>query len=270
MKNTRKIYWQKLRHGEIGEAVKEDAIVILPVGSMEQHGPALPVGTDTIDVERVARLAAERLENKIRILIFPALWMGDSLHHIDYPGTVSLPPELLIEIVFNIVKEVLRNGFKRLLLLNGHGGNEAYLSVTITKIMRELKVIVPWLTHWNLIFPEKKLEDILESRPAYGDHPGEYEASLSWAVSPDSVDTSLFGKAPLLSLAPKTKFLKQGRVAIFGSMKLRTKEGFSGDCTLASKEKGEELLDLTVSEFVRFLEEFKKWDLENIGSLYTK
>ena len=117
--------WSELSWPEIG-AQNRDTPVVIPLGSCEQHGHHLPVFVDTIQVQAVADGVHGAMSD--RILMLPAVWVGSSHHHIDYPGTISLPPELYTSVIKHIAGSVLHAGFKRLFFLNGHGGNEVPVS----------------------------------------------------------------------------------------------------------------------------------------------
>ncbi len=112
--------WNELSWPSI-DAMNRDRPVVIPLGSCEQHGHHLPVFVDTIQVQAVAD-GVERAISQ-RILMLPAIWVGSSHHHIDYPGTISLPPEVYTTVIRHVAKSVLQAGFKRLFFLNGHGGN---------------------------------------------------------------------------------------------------------------------------------------------------
>ena len=118
--------WQHLKTSEFPEAVKKSkGVCVIPVGAMEKHGPHMPVGTDNIIADRTTLLAAE----KEPVVIFPTFCFGQvqGIQHFD--GTVGLSSRLVIELFDEICREISRSGFKKILLLNSHGGNPALLQV---------------------------------------------------------------------------------------------------------------------------------------------
>src|SRR5438067_4410151 len=115
------------------DALNRDTPVVIPLGSCEQHGHHLPVFVDTIQVQAVADGVEQAMGD--RVLMLPAIWVGSSHHHLDYPGTISLPPELYTSVIKQIVRSVLRAGFKRLFFLNGHGGNEVPVSQALAALV---------------------------------------------------------------------------------------------------------------------------------------
>ena len=161
----------------------------------------------------------------------------------------------------------MKHGFKRILILNGHGGNDATLAWTVDRLAMDFKIVIPRITHWDLIIPESKSLEIIESRPAFGQHPGEYETSLSWAVSPEYVSPKDMEDFPI---KPKSIFLTGGRAVIFNPLSARSRRGAYGSNSLSTKEKGEKLLNFTVEKLVEFLTEFKTWNVEDVSSLYVQ
>src|SRR5690606_35734622 len=97
-----------------------DKVAILPLGPIEQHGPHLPVGTDTHIVTVLSTAIEERLSNDI--LLCPSLAFGSSHHHIDFGGTISISPTLYTALIVELVESLLKCGFQKIVLLNGHGG----------------------------------------------------------------------------------------------------------------------------------------------------
>ena len=124
------VEWRKLRSDQLRDMARRDAMVILPIGAIEQHGPHLPVEVDSQLGEQVAlrtaRLLAARGEP---VLVLPMLWTGVSEHHMSFGGTITLDMATFSAVVEGIVKSVVRHGFRRVVLLNGHGGNENALRV---------------------------------------------------------------------------------------------------------------------------------------------
>ena len=124
--------WRKLRADQLRERAKRDAIVIVPVASIEQHGPHLPVEVDSMLGEAVAARSAAKLAARgEEVLVVPVLWTGLSEHHMSFGGTISLEAHEFSALLIGVVRSLLRAGFKRIVLLNAHGGNENALR-TIT------------------------------------------------------------------------------------------------------------------------------------------
>ena len=113
--------YNRLTWDEMNQAIATQKVVILPTGSTEQHGRHLPLDTDLFLVESVCLEAARRAPE--RMLVLPSIGYGLNLHHIDFPGTIHIEPEVYIAFCTNITKSVAYHGFEKILLVNGHGSN---------------------------------------------------------------------------------------------------------------------------------------------------
>lgn len=114
----RSVWLNELTWEDVAKYLELKDIVIIPIGSTEQHGPAGPLGVDTYAAIAIAEDAAKKTE----ILVTPPMWFGDSPHHLDFPGTISLLPETLIAVIKDIVRSLERNGFRKFIVINGHKG----------------------------------------------------------------------------------------------------------------------------------------------------
>src|SRR5262245_30841890 len=110
-------------------ALAPEALVVLPVGAIEQHGPHLPVGTDYFVVEHIARAAAMSLADRVPILVAPALPFGSSHHHLPFGGTLSLSTETYYRALRDLAESLIASGFRRIFILNGHGGNNELIQL---------------------------------------------------------------------------------------------------------------------------------------------
>lgn len=126
--------WENLREEEFEDAIeKSNGVCIVPVGCLEKHGQHLPVGTDVIHVTEIAKKAAER-ESAV---VFPTMYFGEKTGAGEFKGTVIFSPELRLQILKETCKEIARNGFKKILLYDGHGGNTAMLSYFLRSVLYE-------------------------------------------------------------------------------------------------------------------------------------
>ena len=117
--------WENLREEEFKDAIKQsNGVCILPIGCLEKHGQHLPVGTDVIHITEIARRAAE-LETAC---VFPTMYFGEKTGSGEFLGTVIFSPELRLQILKETCSEIYRNGFNKILIYNGHGGNQAMIS----------------------------------------------------------------------------------------------------------------------------------------------
>lgn len=158
-------------------------LIVLPVGSVEQHGTHLPVATDSIIAESVARGVCDRLGEAYRVALGPTVPVGMSQHHLPFGGTVSVSPATYLSMTIDIVTGLWRQGFSRVLLLNGHGGNTAPLATAISTLSdTDESRMVGALSYWNFAEP-------VEGHVAPG-HAGWFETSLMLSIAPDLVDVS--------------------------------------------------------------------------------
>lgn len=135
---------EELGWPDIAAYLEHDDRIILPAGSTEQHGRHLPLGTDAM----VPTALAHRLAEQTGVLVAPTLTYGMSLHHLGFPGSVSLRPETLAHVLEDILRSLYRHGFRRVFLLNGHGGNTAPFRVALANVMGDLPDLVIKMPHW--------------------------------------------------------------------------------------------------------------------------
>jgi creatinine amidohydrolase len=172
----------ELRWPAVEKLDRKKIVAIVPVGSMEQHGPHLPFQVDVF----VASRLAEDLEKKIpELLLVPSIWTGVSAHHMDFPGSITLRAKVFMDVLRDICASLHRHGFRRIVLLNGHGGNRASLEVLGQELFVELGLTVNTLAYWDLV-PD--LVGSLKKIKSSGlGHSGELETSLMLHLAPHLV-----------------------------------------------------------------------------------
>jgi creatinine amidohydrolase len=233
-------------------------IVVLPLGSFEQHGPHLPLTTDTDIVTAVARgLEAKRPE---KVLCLPTLWPGHSTHHLHFPGTLSVSQMPYIQLVIELCRSVANFRAQKVFLLNGHGGND----VPLRAALRELKTEFPkmrfvFASYWNVA--AQTIKQFRESAPGGLGHACEMETSIMLHLKPESVKLKLAKRDGPRHTDPYRKAdLQYGRPIYFvNEFHEITKTGTIGHPDLASAEKGKRFLDGIVTELAAFVDEFVKW-----------
>jgi creatinine amidohydrolase len=249
------VEWAKLKAGELRDLAAREAIVVLPVAAMEQHGPHLPVMVDTLLCGEVATRAARRASGRHPVVVAPTIWSGLSEHHMPFGGTFTLDFTTFRSLIECLCRSLLRDGFRRVLLLNGHGGNVAALRVVVDEL-RGLDMRLATATYWQV--DPVAIADILE-RQSGVQHACEAETSMVMALRPELVDESKFAAA---------KHVEPGRVAgqaqaLHSPMKFeeRTPSGAVGDPTAASAEKGEKLLEAAATAVAGVLSNDEFWAL---------
>jgi creatinine amidohydrolase len=180
------------------DAAAAGAIAVLPVGSVEQHGQHLPVGTDSLLVAAVANgLETSRSES---VLLMPVQWYGASAHHLAFPGTASLSSEMFARLTAEILASYASStGQRRFLILNGHGGNEAPMRIALEGFRASVPDGIAWAcSYWSPMLEAMK-EDGMSGSPVIG-HADEIETSLMLAVLEDAVAGP--GTADVASISP--------------------------------------------------------------------
>jgi creatinine amidohydrolase len=134
------LLWGECTWEQIGQAAREDYLVILPLGAIEQHGPMLPVDVDARLSEKYALLAAELARDKhgLNVLVLPNLPYGQSCFHMKFPGTISFSFETYLAAICDILRTVVNTGFRTIYICNGNGGNESTIDVALHKMMEEM------------------------------------------------------------------------------------------------------------------------------------
>lgn len=234
--------WRALTRAEIAAARDAGAFVVLPAGSVEQHGDHLPVDTDLVSVERIARAAAERCREAFA-LVLPALPFGVAPEHADWAGTISLSRDTFMALVGDVAESLWRTGFTRLLVVNGHGGNETALAACCAAVGKPGFVVAavnywaPGQGAWSRVNPGGKL--------TLG-HACAYETSLQMAMR----DTERIGER--IAGLPARLERPGGAVLDFPV----GDPGYYGDPAAASVGVGEAMLEMTVAGLAGFFAAF--------------
>ncbi len=233
---------EELTSPEIAE-IPRDVVVVFPVGSMEQHSLHLPVCTDTLIVGEVCRRLEAALQEDV--LLLPVMWLGYSRHHMKYQGTVSASLKTHLEIMADVVCSMIEHGFQKILLVNGHGGNTANISVLLQRLMEEHSEVEVFACPIYSDPSADKIEKIRDKGPGGSGHAGETETSIVMALKPGLV------KEDRLDADGGQARLSLTGVIEYRRMDKRTTHGGAGDPTSATAEKGEKFLQ----EIVRGLED---------------
>ncbi len=250
----RKVHWGELRRAELAEARRQGAVVLVPVGAVEQHGRHLPVDTDTHSVTEIAVRAARSLAEP-RVLVVPTVPYGLSAHHMGFLGTITLRFETLAGLIADICRSVHAHGFRKIVLLNGHGGNSALLSAVAGSLVAE-KVYVACLTYWTPIAAE--LKEIGQSALGGMSHACEMETSVQLYLRPHLVDVAEAFAAPATPLTSffTADFRAPGPATYTLDFQLDAVDGVRGDPTVATPQKGERIVAAAVAKLAQFLREF--------------
>ncbi len=179
------IDWTRLTAPEIRAAAERgNALAVLPVGALEQHGPHLPVITDSRVAWELSAAAARLVADEMPVLVLPAMWSGMSEHHLPFGGTISLDYAAFSAVLRSVARSVRALGFARLLVVNAHGGNDDPLAVACREIAHEFALPVVAAKPWSMI-PDT-LASVLDTQKGV-QHACEAETSVMLALAPDLV-----------------------------------------------------------------------------------
>lgn len=240
--------WAGKTYPDIVETARADgSTLLIPVGSMEQHGHHLPVATDTILADAVARLGTDRVEPDVPILVAPTVWSGYSPHHMPFGGTLTLDFRTLLSTLEDVAAAGLDNGFDAVLFLNGHGGNAPLVSSAASTVgVEHPDAQVLGLTYYELA--TAFIDDIRESDVGGMAHGGEFETSLMHHLRPDLVGE---GDAEYWH-EPYEQGTKDlvvgGPLSVYRTFDEYSDTGAIGDPDLASAKKGEAIFELLGDE----------------------
>jgi creatinine amidohydrolase len=232
-----------MTYRDIQEVAERDgSILIVPIGSVEQHGHHLPVATDTILVDAVAELGTKRVAESVPVLKTPPFWSGFSPHHMAFGGTLALEFGVMREVLENIADSALDNGFDALLLLNGHGGNMSLISAATSTIGKEYESAeILGLTYFELA--ASFADEVRESDIGGMSHGGEFETSMMMHLRPELVEEDEM-EAPMLDEPYELSLqdlLEGGPLGVYRGFEEYSHTGAIGAPELASAGKGEEI-----------------------------
>ena len=218
-------------------AAREGALAILPAGSLEQHGPHLPVITDTASASAAAIAAARLVANDTPVAVLPGLWLGLSEHHLPFGGTISVDYAAYRAILEGVVRSLRAIGFARLLIVNGHGGNIDPLAVACRELAVAYDMPIVATTPWFLA--REKLAPIFEVDTG-AKHACEGETSMMMAIAGDIVKKDKLDEA--MQQAPARVDAPAGLSRFYSFSERAPVTGTWGDPRAATAEKGARFL----------------------------
>ncbi len=234
-------------------ALSKNTPVVIPLAALEQHGHHLPVFTDSMLVGEIARRAEQSLPD--RVLFAPVMWLGNSQHHLDFPGTMSASPRAYLDLLVDMIEDFLTHGFTRIVMLNGHGGNNVPGQQALFEVRQKHRtrddLLLLFSCYWALGCQPHEVDPTIE-QPAMG-HACEWETSMILALAPNLVG-DYRGIAPV---DPGQPFDPVHRA---WTTKDRSPAGHIGNPRVASAAKGETLLKLFTADVVNFLNRVVAWN----------
>jgi len=252
------IYFSDKSWPELKQYIKNDALILVPCGAIEQHGPHLPVSTDTIIAKRLSEGVAENIKSKIPVLVSPEIWQAYNGEEIrkKWPGSLTISQETQKSLLFELTESFIKMGFRKIIFINSHGQNMFTLEGVIRKIADFYNIYLSY------VFEYKISEDFIKinRKSEIGGicHACEFETSLMLYLT-DLVDME---KAEKNLLKYNSKFRNndgvQGKSRVFWSTWAleNTESGVLGDPTVATREMGKNLFEYLVKEISEFAQEY--------------
>ena len=234
-------------------ALSKDVPVVIPVAALEQHGHHLPVFTDSLLLSEIARRTAPRFED--RALFAPLMWLGNSEQHLDFAGTLSAAPRVYLDLLNGLAENFLTHGFRRIVFINGHGGNDVPGRQAIFELRQRHRnrddVLFLFATYWKLGARPWEMDATLSQREM--GHACEWETSMMLRLAPQLVGD--FRSAAPIETGSLFAPAARGWIT-----RERTQPGHLGQPHLATAEKGETLFRVFADDMAALIERVIAWD----------
>jgi creatinine amidohydrolase len=234
------------------DSLSRDMPVVIPVAALEQHGHHLPLFTDSLLLGEVVRRVSHVMQD--RILFAPLMWLGNSHHHMDFVGTMSASPRHYLDLLNDMVENMLAHGFRRIVLLNGHGGNSIPGKQAIFELRQRHRsrqdLLLLFSTYWDQANPNLNRTDLVQTQMG---HACEWETSMILKLAPHLVKDITCLKTVEVGFAFEPAYRGW-------TTKDRTVPGHIGQPQFATAEKGESLFQAFSDGVVGLLEQVIAWD----------
>lgn len=238
---------------DLKNKIQSNPIFILPIGSIEQHGAHSVLGTDYL----IPKYICEKLEEKEEVILLPPIPYGVCPYHTDFPASIDIGYELSFGLISKIVKKLKEDGMKKLIIINGHGGNTPAIEDALTILSQNINIaVIDW---WRLAG---------ELNPKYrGGHADKQETSAIMAIDKKLVNLEKIKPLKIKNISPNILFLNSidakfnnGSVKIIKNTKEIIEDGWIGnlDPKNSSEEFGKEMLNEVINFIIDFIKEFKK------------
>lgn len=257
-RQTHQYLLAELTWPEAKKRFSEVDVALLPVGAIEQHGPHLPLDTDSFDADYFARQVAARCSDP-KPIVLPLIPYGVSYHHDEFSGTISVGNETLSRFVYDVGMSAARHGIKKLVIVNGHGGNSPTLNFAAQMINRDAHILVA------VDSGETSDVDIDAMIDTPNDvHAGEIETSTTLAIRPHLVQMDKAEKSVPSFSSRYLNFTSQRGISWYAYTHRISANGTMGDPTKANAEKGKKMWEIMIEHLVNLVEDLKSLTLEEI------
>jgi creatinine amidohydrolase len=233
------------------------AVILVPTAAVEQHGPHLPLDTDAFLCTSVAEAAAGRAAHSGPVLVTPTLALGLSEHHMTFPGTLTLQPATFAAVVSDVCRSLARHGFRRQLIVNGHGGNRSMLGVIVQQVGFDEPVHIAAVDYWSL--GAEATAQVRDSPPGGMGHACEFETSLMLHLRPESVRSDLIARElpEPRSVSERYDLFLRGPLSVHWKTHELTQSGVMGAPDLATEKKGRVMFEACVDGLAQLIEELR-------------
>ena len=254
-----KVLLAEMRWPEVKARLQPNAVAVIPVASTEQHGPHLPLQTDARIVTDCAVRAAERVADELPIVVAPTLTYGFSEHHMDFPGTMSLSLPTYISVLSELCESLVRGGFRKVLLLNGHGGNCEAIQVAARHVVAKHNAVIGAATYWDVAARALEAEHASEVGMVPG-HSSGFETTCVLALRPDLVELAAMpAEDQSVPLPADCRVTLQGmNVAVPGYITYHGPSGVWGDPQLLKPERGPAYIEAIVGALADLYRAFSR------------
>jgi creatinine amidohydrolase len=237
---------------------KANVVLLQPVGAIEQHGPHLPLIVDAAIGVAVLGKALEKLNPEIPAYALPPLYYGKSNEHWHFPGTITLSAQTLIATLTEVAESIYRAGFRKLVLLNSHGGQPQVMEIVARDLHQQHEdfMVFPLFT-WRV--PHCAGELLSSKEKELGIHAGDAETSLMLSVLPNQVQMQKAVAEYPHGLPEESLLSMEGKLPFAWTTRDLSQSGVLGDPTVATKEKGDRLLDSVSDGWVQVIQDIYKF-----------
>ena len=259
--------WDALTTEEVRELGARDPVVVLPLAAVEQHGAHLPLSTDFLIGMGLLERAVAQLPPDVPVRVLPAQAVGTSLEHDRFPGTLTLEPELVGEILYRYGRAVARAGVRRLVLSNSHGGNRDVLHSAALRLREEHGLLVVKCTYFRLARPEGV--DLPEEEWRHGFHGGAVETAMMLHLHPELVRTEALPAASSLGLELADRLRRvapEGEASFAWLAGDLHPGGTVGNARLADAEMGRRLVDGYAAALADVIRDARDFPLDRLSS----
>ena len=244
-------YFSEKTWVELEKYIADEAVIILPIGTTEEHGRHLPVSTDAMIARKFGDELGRALAGKIPVLVMETINYGFSMSIVrKWPGCPNINPRTFADYIFDIVDSLVVMGFKKIVMLDCHGNHDCLLRLAMREIADKHNVYTMTLSPFQL---SANLYNEIKDDPAGDIHGGEWETSWVLAIDPGLVNEKEYTGVDAI----RCNTILRGPVSTWGLQD--TKTGLFGDPTTASAEKGKALISEAVKQGLIYIEEYNSW-----------